>query len=134
MQRRATLSPVFNLTLAAGCSPSVRAGPPTDRAQLLTDQIALLLTALPVVCKDTLVITPGRLVWAVYIDAVVLNDAGNVHDAAWIGTLAALRELRLPSVRAEEETGLLIADPSRSEPLVLHCTPLTASFVYLQDR
>lgn len=124
---------MFNVTLVAGCSPTVRAGPPTDRAQLLTDEIGTLLTALPVVSPAALAIVPGKLVWAVHIDALVLNDAGNAHDAVWIGTVAALRDVVLPAVRADE-TGLLVADPRRASPLPLASLPLPLSFAYLAER
>ena len=39
----------------------------------------------------TLCISPGKAVWAIYIDVVCINFDGNAFDAAVLAVMAALR-------------------------------------------
>lgn len=43
-------------------------------------------------------IITGKTCWVVYVDAVILNDAGNVLDALSYAALAALANTRIPRV------------------------------------
>jgi hypothetical protein len=45
-----------------------------------------------------LCIIPGKAAWSLYVDALVLNDAGGVLSALSIAALAALAATRLPRV------------------------------------
>lgn len=46
-----------------------------------------------------LCISAGKTAWALYVDALVLNDDGNVVGAVSAATLAALVDTRIPKVR-----------------------------------
>lgn len=125
---------VLNVTLCAGSSPSVRAGPPSEYAQSMTQRMSLLLSSLKVVSRESLVIVPGKLSWVLYLDAFVLNDAGNLFDAVWLALLAALRSTKLPSIRVDEETGMIYSNPRDCKALALTHCPLPLSFAYLPER
>jgi hypothetical protein len=45
-----------------------------------------------------LCIIPGKAAWSLYVDALVLNDAGGVLSALSIAALSALTATRLPRV------------------------------------
>lgn len=123
---------ICNVSLAAGCSPVVRAGPPSERAQMLSDKVGTLLKRLDVLDQGALTIESGKLVWAIYIDAIVLNDAGNAFDAAWLGILSALKGLRLPRVEMDPSSGLIQAYPNPLTdvgPLTLDSLPIAVSFM-----
>jgi exosome complex component RRP42 len=51
--------------------------------------------------KD-LTILPGRKAWLLNLDAVVLSDAGNIHDVVFMACRAALWDTRIPRTRAVE--------------------------------
>lgn len=44
----------------------------------------------------------GKTCWHVFVDALVLNDGGNVLDALSIASLAALRSTRVPKVKVTQ--------------------------------
>lgn len=125
---------VLNVTLCAGCSPLVRAGPPLEYAQNLTRRMTLLLQTLNVITNESLIITPGKLSWVVYLDAFVINDSGNIFDAIWLALLAALRDVKLPSIRLDKETGMIYSNPNEAKPLPVNIFPLPLSFAYLPDQ
>eukprot|EP00955_Chlamydomonas_euryale_P019917 212519-Chlamydomonas_euryale.AAC.1 len=49
-----------------------------------------------------LCILPGKRCWAAYVDALVLNDDGNVLSALSLAALAALADTRVPAVSIAE--------------------------------
>jgi exosome complex component RRP42 len=46
----------------------------------------------------SLCVLPGKTCWVVYVDALLLNDGGNVLDALSIAVRAALALTRIPKV------------------------------------
>ena len=54
------------------------------------------------VVSKSLTILPGRKAWTMYLDAVVLSDAGNVHDVLFLACRAAICDTRVPRTRAVE--------------------------------
>lgn len=68
---------------------------------------------LELLAKD-LTILPGRKAWLLNLDAVVLSDAGNIHDVLFMACRAALWDTRIPRTRAVEyrsgETGVETQD------------------------
>lgn len=57
---------------------------------------------------EALCIRAGEQVWAVQIDIHVLDDGGNLIDAASIATLAALVHFRRPDVTITGEAVLVV--------------------------
>ncbi|KAG8749137.1 hypothetical protein FRC14_001668 [Serendipita sp. 396] len=52
--------------------------------------------------ESELVILPGRKAWTLYLDAVVLSDAGNLYDVLFLACRGALWDTRVPRTRAVE--------------------------------
>ncbi|PVG00904.1 ribosomal protein S5 domain 2-like protein [Serendipita vermifera] len=69
--------------------------PPTTSSSPSPTSFAHLLT-------QDLTILPGRKAWALYLDAVVLSDAGNLYDVLFIACRGALWDTRIPRTRAVE--------------------------------
>ncbi|NPE31809.1 RNA-binding protein, partial [Methanococcoides sp. SA1] len=66
---------------------------------------------------NKLCITEGVEVWIVFIDVHVLNDSGNLLDAASIGAIAALMTATVPGER--EGRGKDVKLPIREMPVSL---------------
>lgn len=145
MPHRAAGYHVVNVTLCAGCSPSVRAGPPGDRAQVLSSQMTAVLRRL-IPEEDLVVVGQENLLWVLHVDVMVLNDAGDAFTAIWLATMGALKLLRLPELRVDREVGMVYHSPvegsseraqnSRSPLPGLECkhVPLPLSLTYLPER
>ncbi|HIH43744.1 MAG TPA: RNA-binding protein, partial [Candidatus Methanoperedenaceae archaeon] len=59
-----------------------------------------------------LCVESGKKVWMVFIDVHVLDDGGNLLDAAALGAIAALKTSKIPASRFElgEDTPLPVKD------------------------
>jgi len=84
---------------------------------------------------ESLCVVSGEKVWSIRCDAHVLDNDGNVIDAASLATMAALRAFRKPEVALSVGDGDILsnsikemkiynADEREPLPLALHHTPL----------
>ncbi|OZJ06049.1 hypothetical protein BZG36_01143 [Bifiguratus adelaidae] len=129
---------VPNLELAPICHPSARPGPPSTFAQVCSHRLyeILINENAPVIDLKDLCVEQGKACWVLHIDAVCLALDGSVLDAALLGMVAALKNLRLPEVIYDDET-VTVANPEdgQEEPpktaLNLHHLPLSSSFAII---
>ncbi|WVW81134.1 hypothetical protein I302_103125 [Kwoniella bestiolae CBS 10118] len=119
---------VPNVDLPALCSPNFKPGPPGDEAQTISNWLNDLIVSSNTIPPSSLVISPGKSVWAIYIDVVCINYDGNAFDAAVLAVMAALRNVKLPKARYEEETTRTICSRTEKYPLQLGRIPLSCSF------
>lgn len=96
---------VANVTLCAGSAPSVRSGPPNAEAQELSHQLGRLVASLNP--RAPLQKEASSLRWILHLDSMVINDAGNIFSALWLGIPRTLATLRLPRLSMEEEAGIV---------------------------
>lgn len=84
---------------------------------------------------ESLCIVTGQRVWNVRVDIHVLEDDGNVMDAASLASLAALTDFRRPDVMvsAEQEVTIFSSFERHTVPLSLHHFPVSVSFGIFQD-
>lgn len=125
---------ITNLELIPLASPVFEAGPPREDAIELARVVDRGIRESQAIDLSKLCITPGEKVWMVFIDVHVLDDGGNIMDAASLGAVAALLTAKLPnkrfdlgddvnvpmrdvpvSVTAVEIGGSIMLDPSLDE-------------------
>ncbi len=125
---------ITNLELIPLASPVFEAGPPREDAIELARVVDRGVRESGAVDLSKLCITPGEKVWMVFIDVHVLDDGGNIMDAASLGAVAALLTSKLPNKRydlgedanvpmrdvpvavtAVEIGGSIMLDPSQDE-------------------
>ncbi|CAN8068151.1 unnamed protein product [Agarophyton chilense] len=136
------------LSTSCGVSRNVR----TDDALVLTEFLRTLIS--PHIDLSKLCIEPGKLVWNLCLTVYCIDHDGNLEDSVVLAAVAALRDVRLPTVRmtdeqanevengdendemkteqhgVEEENGSAVAVVSaeRTESLEIDNFPLTVSF------
>ncbi|PIN69019.1 RNA-binding protein [Candidatus Woesearchaeota archaeon CG11_big_fil_rev_8_21_14_0_20_43_8] len=106
--------------LLAMSSPEFESGPPSIwsiEIARVTDRGIRESKSIDV---KALCITPGEKVWLVSVDICTLNDDGNILDAASLGALAALQDVRLPKV----EDNLVNYKEKTDEKLPLQKLPI----------
>ena len=125
---------VPNVTFCAGCSPVIRAGPPGERAQVLSKQVSDIINR--IIDLDALLFAEGRLVWVLYIDALVVSDAGSVFSAIWLGVIAVLKSLRFPPVRIDEKNGVALYGDATDggSTVVFKANPVPLNFAYIAEK
>lgn len=75
---------------------------------------------------EALCLIPGRFVWSVRVDVTILNEAGNVVDAAAWATMAALQHTRREEISVHGDNIIIHAAHERNPiPLSIHHFPLS---------
>ncbi|XP_023218698.1 exosome complex component RRP43-like [Centruroides sculpturatus] len=116
---------VPNVDLPPLCASFFKPGPPSEQAQVLSQQIQELIENSNL--KTLLHFIYFQLVWCLYIDIICLNYDGSVIDACVIALLSALLNTTLPVVQISEETNRTIVEHN-TESLKVHHLPISLSF------
>ncbi|CAH2225042.1 exosome complex component RRP43 [Pelobates cultripes] len=119
---------VPNVDLTPLCSSRFRPGPPGDEAQMASQFVADVIDNSQMILKEDLCITNGKLVWVLYCDLICLDYDGNLLDACVCALVAALKNVRLASVKINEDTGLAEVDFETTNPLKILKHPISTSF------
>jgi exosome complex component RRP45 len=78
---------------------------------------------------EALCILPGKKVWALRVDVRVLDDGGNVTDAAALAAMGALLHLRRADVTVRGDEAVVHSYAERAPvPLAIHHIPVCVSF------
>ncbi len=107
---------VTNAELAPMASREYESGPPQEDGVELARVVDRGIRESEAVDLEELCIEPGEKVMTIFIDAHVLNDDGNLIDAASLAALAALKSGFIP-VYNEEEDELVRDEKERDIPL-----------------
>jgi len=106
---------ITSLELNPIASPTFEAGPPREKAIEMARVVDRGIRESGAIDLNKLCITEGEEVWIVFIDVHVLNDEGNILDAASLGAIAALMTAKIPLER--EGRGKDIMMPIRDMPV-----------------
>lgn len=136
---------VVNAELVPVASPDFMPGPPNENAVELARVVDRGIRESKSIDTKKLCITPKEKVWMVNTDIHVMNDGGNLIDAAALAAVISLRDCNIPSIDKEGETdygkstgkisfegipitttiakidGSLVVDPTLEEEKVSEC-------------
>ncbi|KAL7753753.1 hypothetical protein RI367_000684 [Sorochytrium milnesiophthora] len=125
---------VPNVELPAMCSPQFKPGPPSAKAQTLSENLHQLLLKSKFLDRKQLCISPGQAAWVLYADIYCINYDGNIFDAALTALMAALTNANIPEAEFNEEEGAVRASKLKTHKLKLERMPLAASFIAFESR
>ncbi|XP_031099458.1 exosome complex component RRP45A-like isoform X1 [Ipomoea triloba] len=115
--------------------PSFEAGRPGESAIELGRVIDRGLRESRAVDTESLCVVAGKWVWSIRIDLQILDNGGNLVDAANIAALAALSTFRRPDCTLGGEDGkeIILHPPEVREPLplVIHHMPIAVTFAFI---
>ncbi|KAK8601883.1 hypothetical protein V6N13_058447 [Hibiscus sabdariffa] len=118
--------------------PSFEPGRPGELAVELGRIIDRGLRESRAVDTESLCILAGKFVWAVRIDIHILDNGGNLVDAANIAALASLLTFRRPecSLGGEDGQEVIVHPPEIREPLPLmvHHLPIAITFGFFNNE
>ncbi|KAJ2168820.1 3'-5'-exoribonuclease [Coemansia sp. RSA 551] len=120
----------FNAEMSSLCAPHVDH---TMRSQevTVTRMLERVLRQSRAIDTEALCIVAGHKVWTLRVDVHILDDAGNLVDAAAIAAICALRRFRRPDVTVDGETAVIHDVRDRNPvPLSIHHTPVCVSFAF----
>ncbi|KAL2510823.1 Protein ECERIFERUM 7 [Abeliophyllum distichum] len=118
--------------------PSFEAGRPAESAVELGRIIDRGLRESRAVDTESLCVVAGKWVWSLRIDLHILDNGGNLVDAANIAALASLLTFRRPECTLGGEDGqeVIIHAPEAREalPLTVHHLPIAITFAFIGDE
>lgn len=103
---------IINAELIPMASPEFEAGPPREGAIEVARVVDRGIRESKSLDLEKLCIIEGEKVWIIFIDIHVLNNDGNILDAAAVGGIAALLTTTLPASRYDlgEDSPLPVRD------------------------
>lgn len=111
-------------------SPGFESGPPGEDAVELARVVDRGIRESKTIEMDKLVITEGEKVRSVFIDVYIIDNQGNLLDAAAIAALVALLNARMPKLDAE---GAIMRGQYEGKLPVVH-KPITISVCKVGDK
>ncbi|XP_050274506.1 exosome complex component RRP45A-like isoform X2 [Quercus robur] len=118
--------------------PSFEPGRPSEAAVELGRVIDRGLRESRAVDTESLCVLSGKSVWAVRVDLHILDNGGNLVDAANIAALAALLTFRRPecSLGGEDGQQVIVHPPEVREPLplIIHHLPIAVTFAFFSNE
>lgn len=118
--------------------PSFEPGRPGESAVELGRIIDRGLRESRAIDTESLCILSAKLVWAIRIDIHILDNAGNLVDAANIAALASLKTFRRPecSLGGEDGQQVVVHPPEVREPLplIIHHLPVAVTFGFFSNE
>jgi len=109
---------IVNAEVLPHASPYSEPGPPDEYAIELARVVDRALRHSGWIDLKSLVVEPGRVARILWCDIYVLNDDGNLVDAAGIAAVVAIRTAEFPTV-VKADSGYQL-DRSKREPLKLN--------------
>ena len=106
-------------------------GPPSEVEIALARVVDRGIRESGAIQTKNLCITPGERVYEVFIDAYVINDDGNLLDAAGIGALKALKIAKMPFYDKKEDK--LDYKKEKKGSLPLEFEPIYVTIVRIDD-
>ncbi|XP_066327656.1 exosome complex component RRP45A-like isoform X1 [Miscanthus floridulus] len=117
--------------------PAFEPGRPGESAIELGRVIDRGLRESRAVDMESLCVVAGKHVWSVRVDLHILDNGGNLIDAANIAALAALSTFRRPecTVGGDDGQQVTVHDPEVRDPLPLtiHHMPIAVTFAYFGE-
>uniref|UniRef100_A0A023GM67 Exosome complex component RRP45 n=1 Tax=Amblyomma triste TaxID=251400 RepID=A0A023GM67_AMBTT len=123
-----------NLELSPMAAPHFEAGRLGDYGVEVSRLLERCIRDSRCIDLESLCIVSGEKVWALRIDAQVLNHVGNIVECAGIATMGALVHFRRPDVTVIG-TEVTVHNPRDREPVPLHLHhyPFLVSFAFYDE-
>ncbi len=109
--------------------PDFEPGPPRENAIELSRVVDRAIRESKVVDLKKLCIKKGEKVWMIFIDAVILNNDGNLFDACTLGAIAALKSATFPKYDKKTEKVDYREQTKEKIPLIEKRIPIMSTFV-----
>ena len=116
---------ITNAELVPLASPEFEPGPPNEDSVQLARVVDRGIRGSEAIDLSKLCIEEGEKVWIVFIDIHVLDNDGNLVDAAALGAIAALLNIHIPA----ERYGLSSSEGEYTNTLPIQDKPVAVTMV-----
>src|SRR3989337_4232268 len=120
-----------NAELVPLASPTFEPGPPDENSIELARIVDRGIRESKAIDTAKLCIEPGKNVFVVFVDVLVLNHDGNLIDASALAAVAALLNTKMPNYEIEEGE---VKIKQGYTPLPLKSRPITVTLGKINDK
>jgi exosome complex component RRP42 len=120
---------IVNAEFTPMASPDFESGPPGEDATELARVVDRGIRESECMDLKKLTIKGSEKVWSVFIDIHIINDAGNLIDASFIASMAALLTAKVPKVKDDA-----IDYKARSKDLEVKHVPIEVTVCKVADK
>jgi len=124
----------LNVELSPMASPAFENGRQTDNGVEINRLVERCLKESRPIDVESLCLVAGEKVWAVRVDILVLNDAGNILDCSCIAAICALAHFRRPDVTITGNDVVIHSlDEKEAVLLNIHHMPICSTFGFIGE-
>ncbi|XP_041838420.1 exosome complex component RRP45 [Melanotaenia boesemani] len=124
----------FSIELSPMASPAFEQGRQSELSVKLNRQLERCLRNSKCIDTESLCVVSGEKVWQIRVDVHMLNNDGNLMDAASIAAITALCHFRRPDVGIQGEEVMVYSSEERDPiPLSIYHMPISVSFAFFQQ-
>ncbi|XP_016136192.1 exosome complex component RRP45 [Sinocyclocheilus grahami] len=121
----------FHLELSPMASPAFEPNRQSELLVTLNRQLERCLRNSKCIDTESLCVVSGEKVWQIRVDVHVLNQDGNLMDAASIAAISALSHFRRPDVAIQGRDVTVFSPEERDPiPLSIYHMPICVSFAF----
>jgi exosome complex component RRP42 len=114
--------------------PLFETGPPGEESIELARVVDRGIRHSELVDTEKLCIIPGKKVFILFADVYILNNEGNLWDAAALAITAALNNTNLPKIKVNEEDNTVEIVENEFTPLAINDKPVQMTFSKFGDQ
>uniref|UniRef100_A0A672I178 Exosome complex component RRP45 n=1 Tax=Salarias fasciatus TaxID=181472 RepID=A0A672I178_SALFA len=124
----------FNIELSPMASPAFEQGRQSELSVKLNRQLERCLRNSKCIDTESLCVVAGEKVWQIRVDVSMLNNDGNLMDAASVAAITALCHFRRPDVGIQGDEVTVYSPEERDPiPLSIYHMPISISFSFFQQ-
>ncbi len=112
-------------------SPEFEPGRPGEDAIELSRVVDRGIRESHCIDLEKLCITPGEKIWTIFVDIHIINHDGNLIDCAFLGSIAALMDAKIP--KTDEENENVLRDEFQGNLELLHL-PTEVTVCKINDK
>lgn len=124
----------LNIELSPMASPAFEQGRQSELSVKLNRQLERCLRNSKCIDTESLCVVAGEKVWQIRVDVSMLNNDGNLMDAASVAAITALCHFRRPDVGIQGDEVTVYSPEERDPiPLSIYHMPISISFSFFQQ-
>lgn len=112
-------------------SPDFEPGPPSENSIELARVVDRAIRESKCIDFGKLCVKPGEKVWMIFVDIDILDDGGNLIDAAGLAAAAALRNTKIPELDSD---GKVDYGKKSAKHLPMNGTPISTTLAKIGTK
>jgi len=125
---------VVNAEFVPFSYPEVLPGPPDENAIELARVVDRIIRESDAIDMESLVIENTKKVWKIMVDILVLDDDGNLKDAATLASMVSILTAKFPSYKIENDEVKINYEEKTEKSIPVKRIPVAVTIAKISDE